>query len=152
MKDKAALENRLRSSASWFYWIAVLAAIQGTAIAFQLGDVSFIGLGVTLVIDPAVRTFLTGLGAQSPLSLSLLSLTCTLVFCGFFVLCGFLGGRRHLWAFMTGICLYTLDALVCILIKDYISLIFHAGALVALLPGPGIIKQLHQMNQAELLV
>jgi hypothetical protein len=42
---RAKLESKLNASASWFYWIAILAAIHGSAIVFKLGDVSFIGLG-----------------------------------------------------------------------------------------------------------
>jgi len=143
------MQSKLQSSANWFYWIAILAAIHGCAMAFQIGDVSFIGLGVTRVIDPGVRAFLTGLGAQSLLSLSVLSLTGTLLFSGLFILCGYLGVRRNLWAYLFGILLYLADALVCILVKDFIPLIFHAGALFALLPGPGLIVRLKGLVERD---
>jgi hypothetical protein len=146
---RAILESKLNSSACWFYWIAILAAIQGDAIAFKLGDVSFIGLGVTRVIDQAARAFLSKLGAKLPLSLSVLSMTGTLVVSGIFALCGYLGVRRHFWIYMIGIVLYVLDAAVCILVKDYIPLVFHAGALIALLSGPGLITRLKEMDNRD---
>ncbi len=99
LKDAAKLESRLRGSASWFNWIAILATIHGGAIAFKLGDVSFIGLGVTRLMDQTGRVLLGNLGATSPLSLSIFSMTGTLVVSGIFFASGYLGIRRHLWFF-----------------------------------------------------
>ena len=109
LKDTAKLESRLHGSACWFYWIAILAIMHGGAIAFKVGDVSFIGLGVTRLIDQTGRVLLSNLGATFPLSLSVFSMTGTLVVSGIFFACGYLGLRRHLWAFITGICLYALE-------------------------------------------
>jgi hypothetical protein len=144
LKDTAKLENRLNGSASWFYWIAILATIHGCAVAFKLGDVSFIGLGATRLIDQSAQVLLGKLGVTSPLNLSVLSITGTLTVAGIFISCGYLGIRSYLWAYFTGICLYALDALVCILMQDYIPLILHTGALIALLRGPGSIIKLNQ--------
>jgi hypothetical protein len=149
VKDPAKPESRLYSSASWFYWIALLASIHGGAIALKLGDVSFIGLGATRLIDQASQVLLSKMGATSPLSLSVLSMTGTLAVSSIFTACGYLGMKRHLWAFIAGIVLYALDALVCVMIQDYIPLILHAGALTALLRGLGSINKLKQVDDNE---
>jgi hypothetical protein len=149
LKDTARLESRLYSSASWFYWIAILATIHGGAFAFRVGDVSFIGLGATRLIDQASRLLLSRMGATSPVSLGVLSMTGTLALSGIFTACGYLGMRHHHWAFITGIGLYTLDALVCVMVQDYIPLILHTGAIIALLRGLGSINKLNQADDNE---
>ena len=117
----------VKNGANWFYWIAGLSVINSIAV-YAGADFSFIvGLGITQLID-GIIIGLTG-EAQA------WGLIPNLLFIGLFVLIGFYANRLSKGAFITGIVLYALDALIFLLVPDFLSIGFHVFALVMIFKG-----------------
>ena len=129
---------RLRSGASWFYWIAGLSLIN-SVVALTGSNWRFIfGLGLTQVIDALGREFSGGALA--------VMLALDVIVTGMFVLFGVFAHKRHLWAFIVGGVLLLLDSLLILLFKDWIGLAFHAWVLFSLFVGA---KACQQLNAAK---
>jgi hypothetical protein len=126
---------RLRSGASWFYWIAGLSIINSIA-AVSGGDWRFIfGLGVTQLIDALGKGFSGGAVA--------VTLVLDVLVTGMFVLFGVFAHKRHLWAFIVGGVLFLLDTFLILLFKDWIGVAFHAWVLFSLFVGAKACQQLN---------
>ncbi|MGA9398952.1 MAG: hypothetical protein WBV22_11915 [Anaerolineaceae bacterium] len=146
---KYNLERQLKSSASWFYWIAALSVINWIAGAFNI-DYSFvIGLGATQMIDGITDSLIKQMGSGSAMVLSVIALLGTMSVAGIYALFGYFGSKRATWPFVVGSILYILDALLFLWAGDYLPLIFHAWALFSLLRGPGIIKKLRALEESQ---
>jgi hypothetical protein len=143
------LERQLKSSASWFYWIAALSMINWIASAFRIGYSFIIGLGATQLVDGIAQSLIEELGSGYTTLLTVVSFVATLAISGTYALFGYAGSRRANWAFVIGIVLYILDALLFVWAGDYMPLIFHAWALFALLRGPGTIKKLRKLDEEQ---
>jgi hypothetical protein len=118
---------QLKSGASWFYWIAALSLIN-SIVAITGNNWRFIfGLGITQVLDELGNHF--G-GAAKFVALGL-----NLIVAGIFVLFGVFAHKRHLWAFITGMVLFALDALLMLLATDWIGLALHGFVLFCLFRG-----------------
>lgn len=143
------LERQLKGSASWFYWIAALSAINWVASLFSVGYSFVVGLGVTQLIDGMAQGLIQELGSQTRTTLTIISFVAMLGFAGLYALFGFMGSRRASWAFVVGSILYILDAVIFIWARDFLPLVFHALALFSLLRGPGIIKKIKQLEEHQ---
>jgi len=119
---------QLSRGASWFYWIAALSLVN-SIVAITGNDWRFIfGLGITQVLDELGNHF--G-GAAKFVALGL-----NLVVAGIFVLFGVFAHKRHLWAFITGMVLFALDALLMLLlVTDWLGLALHGFVLFCLFRG-----------------
>jgi hypothetical protein len=124
----AAALARIKPSASWFDWIAILSVVNAV-IALANGGLSFlVGLGVTRVANGmAVR------GEISPVA----SLLITGVAAGFFWFMGRLAKTGQKWAMLLGMLLYALDGalLLTLPIQPWLMIGFHVYALVMLARG-----------------
>jgi len=127
VSDPQALAQ-LGRGASWFYWIAALSLVN-SIVAITGNDWRFIfGLGITQVLDELGNHF--G-GAAKFVALGL-----NLVVAGIFVLFGVFAHKRHLWAFITGMVLFALDALLMLLlVTDWLGLALHGFVLFCLFRG-----------------
>ena len=125
--DRAA-EAHLKSGASWFYWIAGLSLIN-SAIALSGSATRFIvGLGLTQVFDG----FAQGLGSSGGLAVAVvLDLLIAVVFVFF----GVFANKRHSWAFIVGMILYSLDGLIFLVFQEWLPLAFHVFALWCVFRG-----------------
>ena len=123
----AAQVARLKSGASWFYWIAGLSLINSIAAAMG-GTFQFLfGLGVTQVFDQVGAEF--GGGAK------LIALGLNVGVAAIFVLFGVFAHKRHQWAFIVGMALFGLDALLMLVAQAWIGVAFHAFVLFCLFVG-----------------
>lgn len=146
---KYNLERQLKSSASWFYWIAALSLINWIATAFNIGFSFVIGLGATQLIDAIKNQLIQQLGSGTAMILNLISLLGCLAIAGIYAIFGYFGSQRAVWAFVIGSILYVLDALLFLWFGDYLALIFHGWALIWLVRGPGIIKKLRAYDEPQ---
>jgi hypothetical protein len=126
-----ALEARFKSGATWFYWIAALSVINSIVILTGRDWAFIVGLGVTQIIDAIGLAAAESIGASGKVVAFLLDL----VPVGVFALFGYFAGRRHGWAFLTGSILYACDGLIFLLVGDWLSLGFHAFALLGIYSG-----------------
>ena len=133
--DDPAAIAKLKSGASWFYWIAGLSLVNSIA-AISGGDWRFIlGLGITQVIDAIVDRASGGAKA--------VVLFLDLLVAGGFVLFGVFAHKRHQWAFITGMVLFGLDGLIFLLVQDWLGIGFHVFVLYCLFRG---LKACRQLN------
>ena len=113
----------IQSAARWFWWIAGLSLVN--AVMFHSGsDVNFVvGLAMTTLASVAFAQNL-------PIAVALAA-----IMIGFYFLMGFYAQRRALWAFYLGLAVYALDALIYVLVQDWMSVAFHARAAFFIVKG-----------------
>ena len=124
----AQSEPEVMRGANWFWWIAALSLVN-TAMIHSDSDRNFvIGLGFTLMVDVMFK------------SIKLLAFGIDAVALGVIVGLGFLSRKGHFWAFVTGIVLYSLDALIYLALQDWMSVGFHGLALFYMVRGAKRLK------------
>ena len=127
------LEERMKSGANWFYWIAALSLVT-SVISLAGGSWGFfVSLGVTQFID-ALANALVNEGGWGG-SVKVVAFVFDVVAAGLFALIGFFAAKRHAWVFLAGMALYALDALVFVLARHWLGLAFHAFALYSIFGG-----------------
>jgi GYF domain 2 len=134
MADMGHLDARLRSGASWFYWIAALSLINSVATLLGAGWRLIVGLGITQIVD-AFAERLGGGGLSVALALNVL-------ISGVFVVFGVLAYKRKLWAYAVGMGLYLLDGVIFAVASDWLAAAFHAFVLFRLFSGFRAAQQL----------
>jgi hypothetical protein len=131
------LQGQVRNGANWFYWIAGLSAIN-SFIYMSGSDVSFLaGLGFTQLAEGLVDA---GIENGMPSGLKIVAIGFNFVVVAMFGLFGYYANKRFLTAFITGIVLYFLDALLVLLLGIFFgaslfSAGFHAFALFFIIRG-----------------
>lgn len=129
----AVAAARVKSGASWFFWIAGLSLINSfTALTGQNWHFLF-GLGIVDLIN--------GLSAEFANSGKFVALLLDLLVAGVFVVFGIFGNKRHLWAFITGMILFALDGVLFLIAQDWLGIAFHAVALFFLFRGAHACRQ-----------
>jgi len=130
------MHRRVTSGGSWFYWVAGLSLVNSFA-ALSGGNWGFIfGLQITQLIDHFARE--TGGNAKA------IAMALDVVVAGIFVLFGVFACRRHTWAFIVGMILYRLDALLTVFFQYWLGVAFHVWVLFSLLVG---LKAALQINR-----
>ncbi len=124
--DRAAIvqaEPEIKNGASWFWWIAALSLIN-TVLMHSGSDTSLaIGLGFTLLADVIFKDHLVFALVIDALALI------TIAGLGWFA------HKGHFWAFVLGILLYGLDALIYVFGQDWIAIGIHCFALFYMIRG-----------------
>jgi hypothetical protein len=129
--ERQQLAARMKSGANWFYWIAALSLVT-SIISLMGGRWAFlVSLGVTQLVDAIANAGAAKVGG----GVKIIALLFDLVAAGLFVLLGVFANKRNTWAFVAGMVLYLLDALVCLLIGFWLGLAFHAFALYSIFGG-----------------
>jgi len=115
--------TQIKSSGSWFYWIAGLSLINSFS-AFSGQSFRFLfGLGITQLLQASLR------------GSSALGLLLSLVAAGVFVGLGVFATKGQLWAFIVGMVLFALDGLIFLMEGDWLGVGFHAVVLFFLVRG-----------------
>ena len=134
------VEGRARRGAHWFYWIAALSLVTSVMSLVGGGWAFFASLGVTQIFDSIANA----LAARWGDSVKLVAFVFDVLAAGLFALTGYFATKRHAWAFVTGMALYLLDALlfmaVVLLFGDapvraFIVLAFHGYVLYSVYGG-----------------
>jgi hypothetical protein len=124
----------------WFAAIAAFSLINSLLIFFKSGVSFVIGLGVTMVVDGFIAVGHQHVTGAAATALTVIGFLINLILIGVFVLIWFLSKRGSKAAYITGMILYFLDALLFLLFKDWVGVAFHAFFLYALIGGFGFIK------------
>ena len=131
---KIGLENRVKSGANWFYWIAGLSVVNSVIVLAQ-GEWSFIvGLGVTQVVD-ALSLGIVDEAPESKAVATAIAIFVNLVTVTVCATFGVLANKKKPWAFWVGMVLYGLDGLLFLTVADYLSFGFHVFALWGIYSG-----------------
>ena len=129
--ERQQLEARMKSGAHWFYWIAALSLVT-SIISLAEGNWAFlVSLGVTQVIDGVAR----GVASELGWGFKVVAFGFDLIAAGLCVLLGYFATKRNGWAFIVGMALYALDALLVVVFFDILPLLFHAYVLYNLFNG-----------------
>ena len=117
-----ALDQRCKSGARWFFWIAGLTVGTSLLNLFGGGYAFFLSLGATQFIDGLAK----GLANQFGDSIRIAGLVINIFIAGIFVLVGWFAYKRHLWAFLLGMAIFALDAIILLVFQVWVSFVFHA--------------------------
>jgi hypothetical protein len=129
-----ASASRLKSGASWFYWVAGLSLIN-SVVAFTGSTWRFIvGLGITQVFD--------GMAMEFGNSGKMIALLLDVAVAGVFILFGAFANKAHLWAFIAGMILFALDGVLFLITQDWLGVAFHVFVLYCLFRGAQACRRL----------
>lgn len=144
--DCLLLESQLQSGAGWFIWIAGLSLV--TSILWHVGSgIGFIfGLGITQLIDAIAIE--ASEDVATPV-IKVIALVLDVMVAGIFAAFGVFAKKKQQWAFIVGMVLYTLDALIFLMIRDLLSLGVHAFALFCIFKGFKACRELTRMSDNE---
>lgn len=145
---RAALEKRYRSGASWFFIIAGFSIVNSVFVLANIKRTFVIGLGITQVVDAIMAKVAEGLQGSGPAVAKGIGLAVNVGIAGGFALLGVLAFKRMRWAVIVGMIPYAFDALLFLLVKDWLSIGFHALALFGLWSGLKAAKRLDELDQA----
>ena len=126
------VERRRQYGAQTFYWIAGLSVVN--AILMITGsNVSFLaGLGVTMWVTGIAMSIGENAHAGAVATISIAVTAMVALFFGGF---GFLARKGMGWAFIVGMILYVLDALLLLPLGDWFGIAFHAWMLRSIWSG-----------------
>ncbi len=131
IKENLKIENRFKSGANWFFWIAGLSLIN-SIILLAGGQWSFIvGLGITQIID----TIGLEIAKEAGIIGNIIASVFDVLAAGIFIVFGVFSRKRYSWAFIIGMILYALDGLLFLLVQDILSIGFHIFALCCIYGG-----------------
>lgn len=142
---RVELEKRFKSGASWFYWVAGLSLVNSVVALFG-GEWGFIfGLGITQMVDAAVAV-LAEETVETTNIVRVVGLAVNAGVVGVVALMGWLARRGHRWVFVVGLVLYAGDALLFVLVGDWLGLAFHGWVLFAVTSGYLACRQLAALD------
>jgi len=148
---KLRYQNRLRSGANWFFWIAALSVINSVMMATESSFNFIFGLTATQIID-ALAVFLgQDMQLESINTLRIVGWVLNLLIVGVYALFGVFANKRKKWTFIAGMVLYGLDALAALLIwdqPDLLSFAFHLIVVWGLIGGLRAAGKLDQIDAA----
>jgi hypothetical protein len=126
------LEQRVKSGASWFYWIAGLSMVNSISAIAGWGIGFYFGLGITQWID--------GLIGRAGGGGTIIALALDAAAAGLLILFGVFANKGQAWAFIIGMALLALDSVVVGLgalvdSSEWISFGFHVFALFCIFAG-----------------
>jgi hypothetical protein len=127
----AELNERFRSGANWFYWIAGLTLVTSIIGLLGGGWRFFLSLGITQLIDGIAVYAAESLGDATKIVAIVLDIFITALFAGF----GYLASKRQMWAYVTGMIVFVLDGLLSLLIMDWIGILVHGFVMVMMVRG-----------------
>lgn len=136
----------VKNGASQFYWIAGLSVVNSLISVFGGGVFFVIGLGVTLLIDNVAAGISQEVGG-SPIVLGM-GFLFSLIFDLIFVLFGYFAGKGKRWAFITGMVLYGLDALLMLTFQEWIGFAFHLYFMWSIWQGMSALGKLKAFEAA----
>lgn len=143
--ETGKLDDRIRSGARWFHWIAGLSVVNSIIVAAG-GNWSFLfGLGAAQFVDGIVLLSIQE-DPGSALLARTLGLGINLTIAAGYVLLGWLAGRRHTWAFAVGMSFYALDGMIFLVFRDFLGLAFHGWVLFWLFVG---VKACYRRGQLQ---
>lgn len=136
--------KNMQSGARWFYWIAGLSLINAIAAAANSNWSFLAGLGVTQFISGFASGLSADLGESNVVMV--IAFILNLLVAGFFVGLGVFAYKGHTWAFIVGLVIYALDALIFLVVGLWFPLAFHAFVIYCLYRGLAANRKVKQLE------
>lgn len=143
--EAAAFRRHMQSGARWFFWIAGLSLINSIAAVTNSNWSFLAGLGITQFISGIAQ----GVSDDTGSTATIVAFVLNALVAGFFVFLGVFAYKGHLWAFIAGLVVYALDALIFLVVQLWFPLAFHVFVIYCLYRGLAANRKLSQLN-AEL--
>jgi hypothetical protein len=142
----AALAEKHKKGANWFFWLAGLSVIN-SVLAVAGSDIRFIfGLGITQVVDAIGQVAAEDVGGAA----KLMAFVASLVGAGVAALFGVLARKRIHQLYVLGMLIYLADGGLMLLAQDWLGAAFHAFVLLGLCGGLSASRKLRQLEQTAL--
>ena len=134
------LESGIKSGAGWFFFIAGLSLVNSLIILFSSWNRNFVvGLGMTRIIDSLAK----GWGTPG----IMVAFVLDVMIAGLFAVLGIFGRKSRLWPFISGMILYALDALLILVLNDFLGVLFHGIVLFYLFKGARLVSIAEKMER-----
>jgi len=140
VEQKLRAERVVKVGAGWFVTVAALSLINSLLSMSGAGIRFIFGLGVADLVD--------ALAHQAGQSGFALDLVINGFVAGLFVLFWRFARKGEQWAFVVGMAIYALDAVLVLYFKDVLAAAFHAYALYRMYTGMSGISALQKLQQA----
>jgi hypothetical protein len=131
--QKAALDHRVTSGASQFYWIAGLGVANSILYAGNSTIFSPMGLAVTQLLTAISRGQAIEMRAVTGLAV--------LVFLGIFLLSAYFARKGELWAFILGGTVYLFDTVLLLILDNWFAAAVHGFFLYYIVRGLIFLKK-----------
>lgn len=112
----------VRRGSSWLFWVAALSLINTIMTATGGGFYFLFGMGITLIAS--------SMGAPAAVSIGL-----SVIICAMLAGLGWFARKGHAWAFIAGIIIYGLDAVVFLVGQEWLPLAFHGYVIFWMVRG-----------------
>jgi len=129
--EKTKIEDKLKSGANWFFWIAGLSFVNSILFLCS-GKWNFIvGLGTTQLVDVIGLELIKSIGNAGYIVACVLSAIAS----GIFIFLGIFARKKCNWAFVAGMLAYAFDGQVFLFVQDYLGVGFHIFVLLLIAGG-----------------
>jgi hypothetical protein len=118
-----------RSGARWFYWIAGLSIVNSLLFITGAKLTFLVGLGMADAANAIAQT------ASKDGSGLVIALAFDVLLAGGFIGLAYMAEKAARWAFIVGLIVYGLDALLMVWAADWLSVAFHGLALYFIYRG-----------------
>ncbi len=142
------LMSRHLNGANWFFWIAGLSVVNSVIVLVGGSWYFLVGLGVTQFVDGFMLAMIEAGGAETEFLFKAIGFVVDILIAGLFVLFGFLA-RKHKGGYIAGMIVYAVDALIFLIVPDFLSIGFHIFALFGIFAGFTAFQKLEQQQQAQ---
>ena len=139
VEQKFRAERVVRVGAGWFATIAALSMINSV--------LSMSGAAIRFIFGLGIAQFVDALAHQAGQTGFALDLVINGFVAGIFVVFWRFARKGEQWAFVVGLALYALDAVVVLYLKDILAVAFHAYALYRIYSGMSGIPALQRLQQ-----
>jgi hypothetical protein len=143
MMKNADLQRKLKAGANNFYWIAGLSVINSLVFIFGGGITFVVGLGITQLVDGFAYGFAQSIPVYAILFRAI-GFMISILISGVFVLFGVFAAKAKKWSFIIGMVLYSLDAILMLVFKDFLGFGFHLFFLFLLYGGLRALTQIEK--------
>ena len=132
--NATSLRRQMKNGAYNFFWIAGLSLANSIYFVLTANYGFVVGLGVTQFLDIIFHNIAQSF-PNSVLMIQSSGLLLDVFICGVFILCGVLAVKGYRLAFIAGMILYGLDAILTLVSPDFIGFGFHLFFLWFLFSG-----------------
>jgi len=127
LEQRLRAERVVKAGASWFIIVAVLSMINSI--------LDMIGVGIRFIFGLGIAHFVDFLAREAGQGGFVLDLIINGFVAGIFVVFWNFARKGQKWAFVVGMALYALDALLMLYFKDILAVAFHAYGLYRIYTG-----------------
>ncbi len=142
--ERLKLEAQARNAANWFFYIAFVSLFNTALILAGRDQFVVIGLGVTLFVAFLAHSVASVTLTDVALTSSVLAICVSIAASGVFILLGIVARRKSYLAYVLGIGLYGLDAILMLLYHEYLAVVWHVVASIFLCRGIVAISKLDE--------